>query len=344
MLQLTRVDPNEDPYLALRTALGVAFCVVLAEPFGIQQPMLPVAFALALMSNQRGALNPRTFAGPLAIPVIAVVFSWLAAITVNEPLLFMSMNIVFAIAGIAIMLFRGSRGGMMLTVFPLMMSMSALSGEYVLAGIRDSLIMGGIAAGAAIVLFNIILPPQTNRIELDEPGSFETAHPKKELFIRSAVYIAVMMGTYATGDMNLMVAPIMMVFICAEPDHDGRLQQLVDRGASGLIGAAAAILIMAIYYVVPDLPILVCLMVVLTYFFIDKMSTGRARPLFYQNVCSVMLILTLSSTYGSRDAFEVVFQRVSLTMGIMLSGIALLSLLEALFLPRDEPLPHLPVV
>ena len=344
MLQLTRVDPNEDPYLALRTAFGVAFCVVLAEPFGIQQPMLPVAFALSLMSNQRGALNPRTFAGPLAIPVIAIVFSWLAAITVNEPLLFMFMNIAFATAGIAIMLFRGSRGGMMLAIIPLMMSMSALSGEYVLAGIRDSLIMGGIAAGAAIVLFNILLPPQTNRIELDEPGSFETKHPKTELFLRVAVYIAAMVGTYATGDMNLMVAPIMVVFVCAEPDQDGRLQQLVDRGASALIGAVCAIVIMAIYYVVPQLPILVCLMGLVTYFFIGKMSTGRARPLFYQNICSVMLILTLSSTYGARDAFEVVFQRISLTMGIMLGGIALLSLLEALFIPREEPAPHLPVV
>jgi len=46
--------------------------------------------------------------------------------------------------------------------------------------------------------------------------------------------------------------------------------------------------------------------------------------------------MVLSSTYGTNSAFEVVVQRVVLTSGIMLVGIVLLSLLEAMFVPRDD--------
>ena len=50
---------------------------------------------------------------------------------------------------------------------------------------------------------------------------------------------------------------------------------------------------------------------------------------------SVMaLVMLLSATFGARDAFEVVVQRVVLTSGAMVGAIALLSLLEAVFIPR----------
>src|SRR6218665_2004148 len=75
MEQLPRVDANEDPYLALRTMLGVALLFALAEPLGMTQPMLPIAIGMSLLSGQRGALTPRSFAGPVMLPVIAIIFS-----------------------------------------------------------------------------------------------------------------------------------------------------------------------------------------------------------------------------------------------------------------------------
>ena len=96
MEELTRVDPNEDPYLALRTALSVAICVILADPLGVTQPMMPVVLGMSLMSNQRGALNLRSFTGPVMLPVMAFVFSWLAAATVSEPMLFVIVNVALA--------------------------------------------------------------------------------------------------------------------------------------------------------------------------------------------------------------------------------------------------------
>ena len=179
MEELTRVDPNEDPYLALRTALSVAICVILADPLGVTQPMMPVVLGMSLMSNQRGALNVRSFMGPVMLPVMAFVFSWLAAATVSEPMLFVLMNVVLAGVGIALMLFKGSRLGVMLTVFPAMMSMSVLYSDQALVAIRDSMATGGLIVGVTAVVLNILFPPQTDRVHVEQPKPFETEKPAR---------------------------------------------------------------------------------------------------------------------------------------------------------------------
>jgi len=342
MEQLSRVDPNEDPYLALRTMLGVALCFALAEPLGMTQPMLPIAIGMSMLSGQRGALTARSFAGPLMLPVIAIVFSWLAAVTVNEPLIFLFMNVLLAAGGIALMLFRGSRAGMLLTVFPAMMSISALYNEYALAAIRDSMVSGGLLVGAAAVVTNLLFPPQTKRVHVEQPKPHVSRNPSVELGIRVGVYLATLIATYATNNISLLIAPIMMVFICAEPDHGGRMEQVVDRGGGTVVGALVGIVALAIYNLVPQFVVLLLLLAAITYVLIDRMTTGPARPQYYQYVCSVALVVVLSSIYGTNSAMEVVVQRVSITVGIMLAGIALLSLLEAMFVPRDDTPEELP--
>ncbi|SFV38499.1 Fusaric acid resistance protein-like [Devosia crocina] len=336
METLTRVDAREDPYLALRTTLGVGLCLALAEPLGMTQPMLPIAIGMSLLSGQRGALTARSFAGPLMLPVVAIVFSWLAAVTVNEPLVFLFMNVVLAAGGIALMLFRGSRAGMMLTVFPAMMSISALYNEYALAAIRDSMVSGGLLVGAAAVVTNILFPPQTRRIHVDSPKPHVSRNPALELGIRVVVYLATLIATYATNNISLLIAPIMMVFVCAEPDHGGRMEQVVDRGGGTIVGAVVGVAALAVYNLVPEFIVLLTLLMIITFWLIERMTTGPARPQYYQYVCSVALVIVLSSIYGANSAMEVVVQRVTITVGIMLAGIALLSLLEAIFLRRDD--------
>lgn len=336
METLPRVDPLEDPYLALRTMLGVALLFALAEPLGMSQPMLPIAIGMSILSGQRGALTPRTFAGPIVLPIIAVIFSWLAAATVNEPMLFIIMNVVLAAGGIALMLFRGSRAGMMLTVFPAMMSISALYNEYALVAIRDSMVAGGLMVGVAAVVTNLLFPPKTKRVHVEQPKPHVSRNPAVELGIRVAVYLAVLIATYATSNISLLIAPIMMVFICAEPDHGGRIEQVVDRGGGTIIGAIVGIVALFIYNLVPQFIVLLLLLAVITYVLIDRMTTGPARPQYYQYVCSVALVIVLSSIYGANSALEVVVQRVSITVGIMLAGIVLLSLLETMFVERDD--------
>ena len=336
MEQLTRVDPLEDPYLALRTTLAVGLCFALAEPLGITQPMLPIAIGMSLISGQRGALTVRSFAGPIMLPVIAIIFSWIAALTVHEPMVFLFINGILATAGLAIMLFRGSRAGMMLTVFPAMMCISALYNEYALVAIRDSMVSGGLLVGVAAVVTNLLFPPQTKRVHVDNPRPRTSRNPLMELGIRVVVYFTTLVLTYATNNISLLMAPIMMVFICAEPDHGGRMSQVVDRGGGTIIGAIIGTLGLIIYSIVPQFFVLLFLLTAVTYWLIDKMSTGPARPQYYQYVCSVALVVIMSSIYGTNSALEVVVQRVAITVGIMLAGIVLMALLEAIFLERDD--------
>lgn len=336
MEELTRVDPNEDPYLALRTALAVAICLFLAEPLGITIPMLPVVMAMSMASGQRGALTARTFAGPLILPIIAIVFSWLAAATVNTPVVFALINSVLMVGGLALMLFRGSRGGMMLTVFPLLMAMMALYNDYALAAMRDAMVLGGLALGVSIIILNIVFPPQTSRVHVEIVAPLVTDRPLAALMIRLVVYLPIMLLIFASGDMNLLVVPIMLLFVCAEPSHGKRMNQVVDRGGGTMIGGFIAAAVLCLYSLVPQPVVLILLCTAVTYFLIDKMTTGTGRPLRYQYICSTALVMVLSATSGGRDALEVVLQRVVLTSGAMVGGILLLALLETIFFGEGD--------
>ncbi len=339
MEELSRVDPHEDPYLALRTALAVLICLVLAEPLGITMPMLPVVMGMSIMSNQRGAINGRTFATPIVLPIIGIIFSWVAAVTVNEPMLFVIVNVVLAVGGLALMLFRGSRGGMMLTVFPLMMAMSALYSDYALAVMRDSMVMGGVALGVAVVGLNMLFPPKTKRVHDEVVAPLVSNQAGKHLLIRSAVYVPVMLLVFASGDMNMMIIPIMLLFVCAEPRRGTQMNQVIDRGGGTLVGGLLAAGVMIIYSVVPEVPVLILLCTIITYYLIDKMTTGKRRPLIYQYTCSAALVMILQATSGGRDALEVVLQRVVMSAGTMVAAIMVLALLEAVFLNPEEDEP-----
>jgi hypothetical protein len=340
METLPRVDAAEDPYLALRTTLTVALLFALSEPLGVTQPMLPIAIGMSMISNQRGALTARTFAGPIVLPIVAIVFSWLAGLTVNQPMVFIFWNVLLASAGIALMLFRGSRAGVLLTVFPAMMSISALYNEYALVVMRDGMAIGGLLVGAAAILTNILFPPQTRRVHVEQTTMLVSEKPMTELVIRIVVYVTTLIMTYATGNISLLIAPIMMVFVCGEQDRGGRLEQVIDRGGGTVVGAVIAILGLFLYNLVPQFIVLLLLLSTITYLLIDKMTTGKARPQFYQYVCSVALVMILSSIYGTSAASEVVVQRLVLTVGIMLAGIVLLALLETIFVPREEGAPR----
>ncbi len=274
MEELPRVNPDEDPYLALRTALAVMLCLLLAEPLGITMPMLPALMVMSIMSNQRGALNPRTFAAPIIMPVIAVVFSWVAAATISEPLLFVIVNLLLAVGGLALMLLRGSRGGMMLTVFPLMMAMSALYNDQVLVLMRDSMVWGGVAMGIAIVALNLMFPPTTKRVHVEVVQPLVSKQAGRHLLIRCAVYIPILLLIFASGDLNMLIVPIMVLFVVAEPRRGTQMHQVIDRGGGTIVGALLATAALTIYSVVPDQWVLILGCGAITYFLIDGMTTG----------------------------------------------------------------------
>jgi hypothetical protein len=342
MEELPRVNPLDDPYLALRTALTVMICLLLAEPLGITLPMLPVVMAMSIMSNQRGALSPRTFATPIVLPIVGVVFSWIAAVTVSEPMVFTIVNIILAVGGLALMVMRGSRGGMMLTVFPLMMAMSAIMSDYVLVVMRDSMVMGGLALGIAVVGLNLLFPPTTKTVHVEMVAPLASTQAGKHLLIRSIIYVPAMIWLFSTGNMTMMTIVIMMLFVCGEPRRGTQMNQVIDRGGGTVVGAAISAVVLMIYSIIPEMPVLVLLCTIMTYYLIDKMTTGKRRPLIYQYTCSASLVMILQATTGGVDALEAVLQRIVMTGGAMLVAIAVLALLEALLLDPDEELPSEP--
>ena len=105
------------------------------------------------------------------------------------------------------------------------------------------------------------------------------------------------------------------------------------------MGGVIAAAVLIVYSIVPQVPVEILLLTAVTYFLIDKMTTGKRRPLLYQYVCSTALVMVLSATSGGRDALEVVLQRVVITSGTMIGGILLLALLEAIILAEENDAP-----
>src|SRR5690606_40345472 len=52
----------------------------------------------------------------------------------------------------------------------------------------------------------------------------------KHLLIRSAVYLPAMLLVFASGDMNMLIIPIMIIFVCAEPRRGTQMNQVIEIG------------------------------------------------------------------------------------------------------------------
>jgi uncharacterized membrane protein YccC len=151
-----------------------------------------------------------------------------------------------------------------------------------------------------------------------------------------------MIWLFSTGDMTLMTIVIMMLFVCGEPRRGTQMNQVIDRGGGTVVGAGIAAVVLMLYSMIPEVPVLVLLCTIMTYYLVDKMTTGKKRPLIYQYTCSAALVMILQSTTGGVGALEAVLQRIVMTGGAMLVAILVLALLEALLLDPDEELPSHP--
>jgi len=207
---------------------------------------------------------------------------------------------------------------------------------------RDSMVMGGLALGIAVVGLNLLFPPTTKVVHVEMIAPLASKQAGKHLLIRAMIYVPALIWLFSTGDMTMMTIVIMMLFVCGEPRRGTQMNQVIDRGGGTLVGAGIAAGVLMIYSVIPEVSVLILLCGIATYYLIDKMTTGKRRPLIYQYTCSAALVMILQSTSGGVNALEAVLQRVVMTGGAMLATILVLALLEAILLDPEEELPSEP--
>lgn len=328
MEPLSRVDFAEDPYFAVRTALGIVLALLLAEPFGVTMPMLAAALALSLLSGQRGHFDLKRALSPLAVPVLAYVFAYLATLTAGDPGLFILLFVSLALVAFYIAVIKGSNGGLMLLMVPTLMSVLSVANDTAMAAMRDSMAGTGLILAVVLPVVNLIFPPKTNRVHVPKPDPESFANPLLEVTLRTAIFGAVLIYTFAAGDSNLLIMPVMTGFVLMQGSHNLRRAEAVQRVQATVIGAMVALLAIFVYRLVPQIPLLLCMVALISLFFSDRMIDGRLPPVTYQFSASVALVVLLTSL-GTRDAMEVIVQRVTIsTIGATLA-IAALALSEA---------------
>jgi len=325
---LSRVAYAEDPYFAVRTALGVVLALLLAEPMGVAMPMLAAALALSLLSGQRGKFEIGRALATLAIPVLAYAFAFLASLTASDPGLFVLLFVSIAFVAFYVAVIKGSNGGLMLLMVPTMMSVLSVTNDVAMATMRDSMAGSGLILAIVLPVVNLLLPPLTQRSHVARPAPEAFANPLLEVGLRTIIFGAVALYTFAVGDSNLLIMPIMTGFVLMQGSHNLRRDEALQRVQATVIGAIVALVAILLYRLVPQLPLLWCIVALITLFFSDRMISGRLPPVTYQFSASVALVILLTSL-GTRDAMEVIVQRVAISTAGATLAIAALALSEA---------------
>jgi hypothetical protein len=327
-------DPRDDPLFAVRVAVGVMLSFLLIEPLAVPIPALMPALTLGLLAGQRGAFNAKkAFGGAIMIPLIAWIMAGLASLTRGDPAVFIVIFGLVAFAGFYLLIVLASPLGILLLIFPALLSAMALLADAALVAMRDSMIISGLAAGVLVPLLYVVFPPRT-RVVYEHPT--ERPHlerPLTEVMIRMAVFVPALLPFYFGVETSSIIYPIIIVFVLAHPEHVLRRREAIERVVSTCMGGGIALVVLGLLTVQPHLPVLLLLVLIAGLWFGHRMTTGPFTPMTYQFGFSVMIVVVASGLTG-RDPWEVAVQRTVLTLAGAMAALLLLAFLEEIFIVR----------
>lgn len=327
-------DPREDPLFAVRVAVGLALAFLLVDLLSVPVPLWTPALMVNLLAGQRGAFNPKKVFGAAAtIMVVAWAAAGLASLTRADPALHIVTFALVAALGFYLLVVRSNPVGTPLLVFPSILSAMALVSDATLIAMRNSLITTSLSAVVVIPLLYAVFPPRTREAYVPPPPRQRPQRPFAEVAIRLAVFVPALVPFYYGVDSTSIIYVVIVVFVLGHPEHALRRQEALERVVSTCIGGAAALALLAVLRFQPHVPVLLLLVLLSGLWFAHRMMTGPFSPMTYQFGFSVLVVVVASRLTG-RDPFEVVVQRVVLTLAAATAALLLLALLEAVFVAR----------
>lgn len=327
---------EDDPYHAVRLGLAVAAGFVAIALWRPAMPALIVALPLALIASQRKAFGPmRAIAGPIAFIVSAWVMAQVIGMTRDVPALTMTIMVTVFFAAFYVIRRTGSPVGMLVLVSGALMSIAGAKSGPMLVTMRDAFMEAGLLSLIIAPLLTLIVRPAASEVHVN-PRIVAPGHSGVASAIRAVVLMGLCLWLYTVLALPDMVLALAAIFPLVFPTRHEAFAEAGERIVATVFGAAAALVILAVFTLSAHFLVLLLLVFLAGVYFGEKMIEGKRSAGLYQFALSVAVVLVATSLSTAEPAYAVA-TRILLTISGSIVAALAVAVLDALFLrlPAD---------
>lgn len=331
---------EDDPYYALRLALGTCASLLVAFVIETQMAMLlPIVF-VALMGSIRKAFDiKKAVLNPLILVVVTLLFYGLLSYTHVKPSITIPIVFLISVFGYFLTLKTGNPVGMLILILIVFMSVMGAKSTQALLVLRDGFVEALLSSALLIPLLYGLLPTRATEPlkEVFQPDLY--GRPLERAILRAIVLMLLLAWLYTFLDQGSMLLAIAAIFALMFPCKEHQFQEAKERSYATLIGGTLALVILVIVGYVGQLAVLLLLTLLVALFLGDKMVHGRNPPMVYQFALSGCMALVVSSL-ANQSPLQLTFMRIVLTLVGTMGAAFLYAALEGLLfkvLPSSFP-------
>ena len=334
-----RPKASDDPWFAVRLALGCSLALLIALLIRSQMPMLIPALTVGLMAGMRKAFDvTKSVGGPLMLIVTILLFYGLISVVHVMPAVAVLLVFVLSCLSYFIILKTGNPVGMLLLVCLVLMSVMGAKSLQAMAVIKGAFIEGAVVAFFLIPLLYLLLPSKakTPLVEVYTPDP-HGAHWRRAA-IRSAVLMLLLVWLYTVLNTSNMIMAIAAIFALVFPTREHQFAEARERSYATVIGGVIALVILGLTDYMGHLSVLLMLIFLAGLYLGERMMHGHHPPMVYQFALSVVIALTVGSL-TNQEPVSATALRITLTLTGAVGAAYLSALLERLLLPELEIAP-----
>lgn len=340
---------DDDPHFAVRLSLAVVLTFMIGAVMRSPMMMIYPAMAVGIYAGNLKAFDMGRIAGA---PIVITIVLWLSTfvISVLTPYPLVLLIVLLAIYTLAFFIIQrtGNPVGMMLAIFPALVSVMGLDSPQAMFLLRDEMSKAAFVAALVAPLLYTVLPPRASEVHKPE---YVPSHDEGQYLLRAAirgfVLLVFSMWLYlVAGSANVMFV-VAGVFVLSFPTRKSLFAEAFERTVSTLIGGGVALAILNFAEIAGHAPVILAALFIGTLSLATRMFHGRLPPMVYQFAVSV-LVSVVGGGLTTQEPLYNTATRLILTLGGAIAAAFLTALLESLLLRRTgdpdiaPPLPAAP--
>lgn len=333
-----RPNPENDPLYALR--LGATAMLAYAA-VAILNPALPpiiAALPVGLIAAQRKAFNlGKAIAGPIVLIILVYLMTALVELLRPMPWVYVGSMWLLYFFGFLMILQSGAQAGMLIIIVAVLMSVMGMHGNATVETLRNGFIQASLVGLIIAPIVYAIFPAKTQEQHQDTPTPTQ-GNNATGAAIRATVLLVLSFWLYSVMQPSDMMMAVIAAMVLVFPTRRAVFYEAKQRILATFYGSALALVILALFSYMPNLPILLGLIFLGGLWLGQLMFYGKHPSMVYQYGLSVMLAL-VAGALSTQDANYATFTRITLTLAGAFSAAMAVALLDAL-LPWRTPLPR----
>ncbi len=329
-----RPNVDDDPLYAVRLAMTgmlAYFAIVLIDP---ALPPIIAALPVGLIAAQRKAFSPiKAIAGPISMIVMAYVMTWFVQQLRPMPLVYVGAMWLTYFAGFRMILQSGAQAGMLIVIIAVLMSVMGMHGSATVETLRDGFTQASLVALVIGPLVYLIFPARTSEQHVDEPVP-GTGNATLGAAIRASVLLGLSFWLYAVMQPSDMMMAVIAAMVLVFPTRQAVFFEAGQRIRATFQGSAIALVVLGLFALAPQLPILLGLIFLGGLWLGSRMLSGPHPSMVYQYALSVALAL-IAGALSTQEPGYATFTRIILTLAGAFAAAFTVALLDALTQWRD---------